>query len=98
MYIPERKSNGTVLVPIEAKAFEARTVYVQGAINEESSAEFVREIIELNRQNDTEPIKVLITSGGGSVVHGLAEYELLFTVFSRKIAPQENGRYYRRQM
>ena len=50
MYIPERKSNGTVLVPIEAKAFEARTVYVQGAINEESSAEFVREIIELRSE------------------------------------------------
>ena len=77
MVIPERKSNGTALVPIEAKAYEARTIYVQGTINEESSAEFIREIIELNRQDDTEPIKVLITSGGGSVVHGLAEYDAI---------------------
>ena len=77
MVIPERKSNGTTLVPLEAKAYEARTIYVQGEINEESSAEFIREIIELNRQNDTEPIKVLITSGGGSVVHGLAEYDAI---------------------
>ena len=77
MVIPERKSNGTTLVPIEAKAYEARTIYVQGTINEESSAEFIREIIELNRQDDTEPIKVLITSGGGSVVHGLAEYDAI---------------------
>ena len=77
MVIPERKSNGTALVPIEAKAYEARTIYVQGTINEESAAEFIREIIELNRQDDTEPIKVLITSGGGSVVHGLAEYDAI---------------------
>ena len=77
MLIPERTSSGTTLVPIESKAYEARTVYVQGMINEESSAEFVREIIELNRQNDTEPIKVMITSGGGSVVHGLAEYDAI---------------------
>ena len=77
MVIPERKSNGTALVPIEAKAYEARSIYVQGTINEESSAEFIREIIELNRQDDTEPIKVLITSGGGSVVHGLAEYDAI---------------------
>ena len=77
MVIPERKSNGTALVPIEAKAFEARTIYVQGAITESSAAEFVREIIELNRQDDSAPIKVLITSGGGSVVHGLAVYDAI---------------------
>lgn len=77
MVIPERKSNGTALVPIEAKAYEARTIYVQGTINEESATEFIREIIELNRQDDTEPIKVLISSGGGSVVHGLAEYDAI---------------------
>ena len=79
MVIPERKSNGTTLVPIEAKAFEERTVYVQGVINEESAAEFIREIIELNRQDDKKPIKVLITSGGGSVVHGLAEYDAIIS-------------------
>ncbi len=79
MVIPERKSNGTTLVPLEAKAYEARTIYVQGEINEASAAEFVREIIELNRQDETEPIKVLITSGGGSVVHGLAEYDAIVT-------------------
>lgn len=77
MVIPERTSNGTGLVPIEAKAYEARTIYVQGTINEESATEFIREIIELNRQDDTEPIKVLISSGGGSVVHGLAEYDAI---------------------
>ena len=79
MVIPERKSNGTTLVPIEAKAFEERIVYVQGVINEESAAEFIREIIELNRQDDKKPIKVLITSGGGSVVHGLAEYDAIIS-------------------
>jgi ATP-dependent Clp protease protease subunit len=79
MVIPERKSNGITLVPVEAKAFEERTVYVQGVINEESASEFIREIIELNRQDDKKPIKVLITSGGGSVVHGLAEYDAIIS-------------------
>lgn len=77
MFIPERKANGTALVPLEAKAYEKRTIYVKGDINEESATEFISEIIELNRQSDTEPIKVLITSCGGSVVHGLAEYDAI---------------------
>lgn len=77
MVIPERKSSGTSLVPIESKEYEARTIYVQGEINEESAVEFIREIIELNRQDHNAPIKVLITSYGGSVVHGLAEYDAI---------------------
>ncbi len=77
MVIPERKSNGTALIPIDAKAFEQRTIYVEGEINEKSSTEFIREIIELNRQDDKKPIKVLITSCGGSVVHGLACYDAI---------------------
>ncbi|MCR5303194.1 MAG: ATP-dependent Clp protease proteolytic subunit [Lachnospiraceae bacterium] len=79
MHILERKSNGTTLIPIEAKAYEQRTIYVQGIIDEQSAAEFVREIIELNRQNAAEPIKVLITSSGGSVVYGLAEYDAIIS-------------------
>lgn len=79
MVIPERKAGGTTLIPIEARALEARTIYVEGEINEKSACEFIREIIELNQQSDTEPIKVLITSGGGSVVHGLACYDAITT-------------------
>ncbi len=77
MVIIERTSNGTTGVPLEAKAYENRTIYVHGEINEESTTEFIKEMVELNRQNDTEPIKVLITSGGGSVVHGLAAYDAI---------------------
>ena len=79
MVIPQRTSAGTTLIPIEAMAMESRTLYIEGEIDEASSAEFVREMIELNRQDPSEPIKVLITSGGGSVIHGMACYDAIVT-------------------
>ena len=79
MVIPERKSNGTTLIPLETKEFEARTVVLNGEITEESSVDLIRKIIELNRQDTRSPIKLLITSGGGSVVHGLACYDAIVT-------------------
>ena len=77
MDLIDRTSSCTKLIPIEAEAFQNRTIYVQGEINEVSTTEFIREIIELNRKDDTAPIKVLITSAGGSVVHGLAIYDAI---------------------
>ena len=79
MVIPERKANGTTLIPIESRAFEARTISIEGEISEESSVDFVKKLIELNRQDEHTPIKVMITSGGGSVVHGLACYDAIIT-------------------
>lgn len=79
MHVIERTSSGTHLIPIEVKAFEARTIYLQGEINEATVSELIREIIELNRQDETKPIKVLITSPGGVVDHGLAAYDAIVT-------------------
>ena len=79
MIIPQRTANGTALIPIESMAFEQRTIYIDGEINAEVASEFVRQILMLNRQDDTKPIKVIITSNGGSVVHGLAMYDAICT-------------------
>ncbi len=79
MQIIERKAAGVYLIPMESKEMENRTVYLSGEINEEKTVEFVKEIIELNRLDDKKPIKVLITSPGGSVIHGLACYDAITT-------------------
>lgn len=77
MVITQKSSSGISLVPIESKAFEHRTIWVSGEINDESCCEFVKQIIELNMQDPDTPIRVLIQSGGGSVVHGLAMYDAI---------------------
>ncbi len=79
MQVIERKAAGVFLIPMEAKEMEKRTIYLNGEINEEKTVEFVKEIIELNRQDDKTPIKILITSPGGSVIHGLACYDAITT-------------------
>lgn len=79
MIIPQRTANGTALIPIESMAFEQRTIYIDGDITAEVASEFVRQILMLNRQDATKPIKVIITSNGGSVVHGLAMYDAICT-------------------
>jgi len=75
--VTKKSSNGISLVPIESCAFENRTIYIEGEINAESAGEFIKKIIELNRISIIEPIKVLITSGGGSIIHGLAMYDAI---------------------
>lgn len=77
--ITVKSANGISLVPIESNAFESRTIYVEDEINEECASKFIKQIIELNRRNINEPIKVLITSGGGSIIHGLAMYDAMLS-------------------
>ncbi len=75
----ERKSAGSFLIPLDDRIYEKRTICLEGEINDKSAMEFIKEVIELNRENEKEPIKVLISSPGGSVIHGLACYDAIVT-------------------
>ncbi len=77
MNIMKRSASGIKLIPLETMLYDERTISIEGEINEKASMEFVKQLIELNRQDSYEPIKVLICSGGGSVVHGMAMYDMM---------------------
>lgn len=77
--ILQKTSAGTTLIPIMSQLFDERTIYFSGEIDEENSVELIKGILELNRKDSEKPIKLLITSGGGSVQHGLACYDAIVT-------------------
>lgn len=79
MMVPQRTSQGISVLPLESLSFEQRTIYIDGEINDEMAAEFVKQIIMLNRMDAHKTIKVLIMSAGGSVIHGLAMYDAICT-------------------
>lgn len=81
----EKSANGVTLVPIEAKAYDERTIWVDGDVNGESCSSFVKQIIELNRKDKYAPIKVMISSPGGAVIYGLAMYDAIVS----SLAPVE---------
>lgn len=77
--IPLKTSRGIQPLPIETVNFNDRIIYVEGEVNEESSTDFLKKIITLNKLDDSKPIKVLITSPGGSIDHGLLMYDAIIT-------------------
>lgn len=72
-------SAGITLLPIKTLSYENRTVYIDGDIDAECAGEFIRQLLELNRNDAVAPIKVLIMSNGGSIIHGLAMYDAICT-------------------
>ncbi len=79
MMLPQRTSAGTIVVPLDALDLENRTIHIEGEINDRTAAEFIQGIIALNRLDSSKPIKVLIMSHGGSVIHGMAMYDAICT-------------------
>jgi len=77
--VAQRTSAGNTVFPIESCLYEKRIVWVEGDIDAEAANNFIKQIVWLNQQNKSEAIKVMISSNGGSVVHGLAMYDAIQT-------------------
>lgn len=77
--VAQRTSSGNTVFPIEACMYEKRIIWVEGEIDAHVANEFVKQIVYLNQQNKAEPIRVVISSNGGSVIHGLAMYDAIQT-------------------
>lgn len=77
--IPQKTSTGTTLIPLESMEYENRILYVEGEITAEKASDFIRKIISLNRRDNITPIKIMITSEGGSVIYGMAMYDAICT-------------------
>ena len=72
-----RSSNGTTLVPIESRIFSHRTIILEGEICEKTAIDFAEKVLDLNLEDETKPITVLINSPGGSVDDGLLIYDVI---------------------
>lgn len=77
MLIPVKSSNGTALVPLEAKLYEQRLVFLEGEITHELANDFVRQVMDLTLADPDKPIKVFVNSPGGLVDAGLMIYDTI---------------------
>lgn len=75
MYTQVKTSGGINLIPIETKLFGERKLIVEGEITQETSIEFVKQLLILSLESDKLPIDVLINSEGGEVNSGLLMYD-----------------------
>lgn len=54
-----------------------RVISLNGEVNEQSALLTILNLLNLNSENKTEPIYLYINSEGGSIIHGLAIYDVI---------------------
>ena len=54
-----------------------RIIAINGEVNEQSSLMVILELLNLNAESKTKPIHLYINSEGGSIIHGLAIYDVI---------------------
>ena len=76
MLVETRNSGGTSTTPLETKYFGQRDLFIRGEITEKSTDDFCEEFVYLVRQSK-EPIRIWISSPGGSLPAGLRIVDLI---------------------
>lgn len=77
MQVLIKSSNGITEVSADAKLLLQRKIFIEGEINYESSCEFVKKILILNKEDCDKPIDVLINSPGGEISSGMLIYDCI---------------------
>lgn len=72
-----KSANGITLVPIDARLFAHRKVFIQGEINKASACEFEQKIMLLNYEDSDAFIDVVIDSHGGEIEVGMLMYDCI---------------------
>lgn len=83
--IKERTANGTAIIPIESELLGERIIFLEGDITMELATSFLKQVMRLVSQDKEKPIKVIISSFGGSVDAGLIIYDILQTAETKII-------------
>ncbi len=68
--------NGTHTSSLYTEAFKRRKIFLFGCIDEYTAYSFTNQMLYLMQDKD-KPIDIIINSGGGSVLDGLAIYDLI---------------------
>ena len=77
MHVQVKSSNGIALVPAESRLMADRKIFIEGEIQEEAACEFVKKVMLLNKEDDTQPIDVFINSPGGEINSGMLMYDVI---------------------
>lgn len=80
MNIQVKTSSGITLVPLDAKLFEQRKIFIRGEINSAVADDFAAQALILCKEDSAAPIDVLIDSHGGEINAGLAVYDIMQTL------------------
>lgn len=72
----ERTSGGSNQISLKSKLLERRIIYLDSQINTESVTEAIQQIALLAAES-SKPITMLISSGGGSIIDGLALIDVM---------------------
>ena len=54
-----------------------RIIALNGEVNEGSSMKIILELLKMDAENNKQPIYLYINSPGGSIIHGLAIYDVI---------------------
>lgn len=82
-YVIEKSSNGERSFDIFSRLLEDRIILLTGEINSDTAALIISQLLYLDSIN-SEDINIYISSGGGSVVDGLAIYDTI-NILSSKV-------------
>ena len=80
MNIQIKTNSGITLVPLDAKLFEQRKIFIRGEINSAVADDFVVQVAVLCKEDSAAPIDVLLDSHGGEINAGLAIYDIMQTL------------------
>ena len=73
----DRGCNSITIMSLDTRLGSDRTLFIQGEINEQTAAEFIKQLLVLNRENTIDPITVCINSPGGQIKQGLLMYDAI---------------------
>lgn len=75
--IVERTHGGTVLVSLETKFLEKRTIFIEGEIDAEVANSFKRRMWYLLSVDNLKAINIILNSPGGEIQAGLLLYDII---------------------
>lgn len=72
-----KSSNGITLIPLESRLFNERVIFIQGDINDVMAMELIKELMVLVKEDEEEPINLLINTSGGEINSGMLIYDVI---------------------
>lgn len=75
--ILRESARGIDLIPLTDELLSKNQVFLTGTINEENCNNVIKQLMYLNSKSDVEDITLFINSAGGSVIAGMALYDVI---------------------
>lgn len=74
--IVEERSKNVAVMDVFSKLIQDRIIFIDSVINSDLANGIIAQILYLNSMNKKEPIHVYINTPGGSIIDGLAIYDI----------------------